>query len=90
MRYVFLVTLRNYVHQFSLSFFLDFPHRLPPPVSYHFVVYQRWSLTRELTVQVMISAASLQPACIHAQFTHCVRFARDEIIKSLCLALRGE
>ena len=33
-----------------MSFFRDFSHRRPPPVSDHFVVHQEWSLTRALTV----------------------------------------
>ena len=44
-----IITLCNYVNQFSLSFFLDFSHRRPPPLSDHFVVHQGWSLTRKLT-----------------------------------------
>ena len=33
-----IITLCNYVNEFSLSFFLDFSHRRPPPVSDHFDV----------------------------------------------------
>ena len=34
-------------------------------------------------IQVKMRAASLQLARTHTQFTHCARFARDEIINSL-------
>ena len=56
-----IITLScNYVNQFSLSFFLDFSHRRPPPVSDHFVVHQEWSLTRALTVVKMLLKDHIQ------------------------------
>ena len=39
-------------------------------------------------IQVKMRAASLQLARTHTRFTHCARFARDEIINSLRSALR--
>ena len=41
-------------------------------------------------IQVKMRAASLQLARTHTRFTHCARFARDEIINSLRSALREE
>ena len=64
------MTLCNYVNHFSLSFFLDFSHRRPPPVSDHFVVHQGWSLRRELTVCVRrVSSVNFSFANI---MMHCV------------------
>ena len=42
------------INHFSLSFFLDFSHRRPPPVSDHFVEHQGWSLTRELSYTMLL------------------------------------
>ena len=49
-----IITLCNYVNHFSLSFFLDFSHRRPPPVSDHFVEHQGWSLTREVSYTMLL------------------------------------
>ena len=38
-------------------------------------------------IQIKMKSATLQLARTHARFTLCTRFARDEIINSLCLAL---
>ena len=32
------------------AYFVDFSRKRPPPISDHFVLYEGWSLTRELTV----------------------------------------
>ena len=41
-------------------------------------------------IQVKMKTATLQLARTHTRFTHCARFARDEIINSLRSALRQE
>ena len=61
-----ITTLCNYLNQFSLSFFLDFSHRQPPPVNDHFVVHQGSSLTRELTV---FNTYDVTAAILMSQYT---------------------
>ena len=84
-----IITLCNYVNQFSLSFFLDFSHRRPPPVSDHFVVHQGWSLTRKLTeftfsrlskIEVVqnVKNVTLVPFCK----TECIDYKRCAAINS--------
>ena len=50
---MFLITLCNYVNQFSLNSCYNFSRRRPPAVSDHFVLRQGWSL-RDLTAGIVI------------------------------------
>ena len=45
---------------------------------------------RKHSIQVKVSAASLELARIHVRSTHCARASRDEIINSIRSALREE